>query len=139
MTEDLHNVRRACTDLIEAFAYYIDHRLFDSAVELFADSAVFDRPDGKREGKAAIAMLWEDRPDGLLTRHLFGRPFFVSVSSDHAESVTQCTLYQVVHEGDSVPKVDAPLGIAEYTDQFVKTEAGWQFTHKTVTPIILYS
>jgi ketosteroid isomerase-like protein len=139
MTEDLHDVRSICTDLINAFAYYIDHHLFDRAVELFADDAVFDRPDGKREGKQAIAMLWENRPEASVTRHLFGAPFFVSISSANAESVTQCTVYQTTHEGDSVAKVAAPLGIAEYTDQFIRTESGWKFVNKKVVPVILQS
>jgi hypothetical protein len=139
VTEDLHDVCIACTDLINAFGYYIDHRLFDSAVELFTDGAVFDRPDGKIEGKQAIAKLWESRPEEIVTRHLFGLPYFISISSDNAKSVTQCTLYRVAREGDAVPKVAAPLGIAEYTDQFIRTESGWQFVNKKVEPVILLS
>lgn len=139
MIEESHDPYEACTRLIEAFAYYIDHHQYDRAIDLFTENAVFDRPDGKREGKDAIAMLWENRSENITTRHLFYPPFFINISPERAETVTQCLLYKVVHHGDGTPKVDSPLGIAEYTDSFVKTTTGWKFINKKVTPIILQS
>ncbi|QFU77204.1 nuclear transport factor 2 family protein [Halioglobus maricola] len=139
MINEFHEDRRQCTDLINAFAYYVDHRLFSDAVSLFSEGGSFIRPDGVKKGHTEIASLWEGRPETVVTRHLVGAPFFLSATGTEAESVTQCTIYQAEGDGKAPPAVKGPIGVAEFHDHFVKTPGGWKFSRREVTPAIIQS
>lgn len=128
-----------CTELVNAFAYFVDHRQFADAVALFAEEGRFVRPDGVRTGHAEISAIWEGRPVTVVTRHLPGVPFFLSIDHNKASSVTQCTIYQAESDGKSPAKVSGPLGVAEFQDDFVNTEGGWKFLKRTVIPVIIES
>jgi ketosteroid isomerase-like protein len=130
-------VRRACADVISAFAYYVDHREFAKAVDLFAVDAIFERPDLKAHGREQIAAIFAARPNTVVTRHLCGEPFFLELGSDTARAVTQVTLYNVNHEGEGFPSAQGPNALAEFHDIFKRTADGWKIAHRKGVPVLM--
>jgi hypothetical protein len=139
MNNEYLEERWQCTELVNAFAHFVDYRKFSQAVSLFSEDGKFIRPDGTKSGHAEIASLWEGRPDTVVTRHLVSTPFFLSITDAAAEAVTQCTIYQAEGDGKAPPAVKGPIGVAEFHDRFVKTSDGWKFSERTVTPAIIQS
>ena len=127
----------ACTNLIAAFAYYVDHREFDRAVALFAGDGRFERPDLVATGHAEIAAIWAGRPETMITRHVCSVPFFREATSERASSVTYFTLYQVEFTGDGLPRCEAPTALCQFEDEFVLTPAGWRIAYRRGAPRIL--
>ncbi len=137
MNREFDHEKSQCEELINAFAYYVDHREFERAVALFVPEGRFIRPDTNKEGHAQIASLWADRPEQVVTRHLAGAPFFLSVSESQAQSITQVTIYQATKNDDGQAVVAGPIGVAEFCDLFINTEDGWKFEERKVVPAII--
>ena len=76
MNNEYLEERRQCTELVSAFAHFVDYRKFSQAVSLFSEDGRFIRPDGTKSGHAEIASLWEGRPETVVTRHLVSTLFF---------------------------------------------------------------
>ena len=131
--------KRQCIDLIQSFAYFVDHHEFDNAVELFTEDAVFERPDSTAQGREEIAALWAGRSSDVITRHLCGEPYFKRIDEFEAETVTQVVLYQTVREGEGLPVANTPVAMAEFCDQLVKTDAGWKIKHRLGVPVMIIS
>lgn len=129
--------RIACADLIARFAYHVDHREFDEAVNLFDKDGVFERPDLTARGHAGIAAIWAERPESIITRHLCGPPCFLEVTDEKVRTVTNFTLYHLTHEGEGLPTCGAPTGIAEFHDEFRRTDAGWRIFRRQGIPVLL--
>lgn len=130
-------IRSACADIVAKFAYYVDHREFSSAVALFAEDGVFERPDLKSSGHAEIARIWEGRPTSVVTVHKCAAPCFIEVTSDRARAVTYCTLYHLEHEGEGFPKSAGSTAITEFHDEFCRTPDGWRISHRRGVPVLL--
>ncbi len=137
MNDEFESVRRACREVIAAFAYHVDHREFDRAVALFAPDAVFERPDLMACGREQIAAIFAGRPESVITRHLCGEPFFVELGADRARAVTQVTLYHAQRAEAPVPTVKGPNAIAEFQDSFERTAEGWKIAHRKGVPVLM--
>lgn len=138
MSIDHEEARKQCTELINAFAYFVDHREFDNAASLFTEDAVFQRPEGTFSGRAEIAALLNKRPANVITRHLLGTPHFVAVNGNEAKVVTPLTLYQTAHEGEGIPVVTNPVGIAEFQDTLINTNDGWRIANRRGVPVLMF-
>lgn len=139
MSQHLDEIRNQCSQLVHAFAYFVDHREFSEAVALFSDDGEFERPDGHVKGHAEIAALWANRPASIVTRHLCGVAHFTEISATTATAVTPFTLYQTQHDGEGLPQVSKPAGIGEFTDKFILTDNGWKIAHRRGMPVLMYS
>jgi hypothetical protein len=135
-TPTVSDVRSACADLVAAFAYNVDHRLFAEAVALFTVDGCFERADLSASGHAQIAAIWADRPASLVTRHICAAPFFTEVREDRATSVTAFTLYRVESAGPGVPECSVFTAVAEFSDRFQLTPAGWRIAHRKAATVI---
>lgn len=125
--------RSACAALIADYAYYVDHREFDKAVDLFTDDGQIDRPDLLSSGRAEIAAHWSSRPVSTVTRHVCCPPSFRVIEDKTATAVTYFTLYHLDYVGDGPPPMVEPAALGEFHDTFVKTDDGWLFKLRKVT------
>lgn len=137
MNDEFESVRRACREVIAAFAYHVDHREFGRAVAQFTADGVFERPELTARGRAEIAAIFAGRPESLVTRHLCGEPFFVEVGPDRARAVTQVTLYHAQRGEGPVPSVKGPSGIGEFHDTLERTAEGWKIAHRKGVPVLM--
>ena len=126
-------IRSACAALIADYAYYVDHREFGKAVDLFTDDGRIDRPDLVSNGRAEIAAHWSSRPASIVTRHVCSPPSFRDIEQETATAVTYFTLYHLNHDGDGPPPMVDPAALGEFHDSFVKTDDGWRFRLRKVT------
>lgn len=126
----IKEIRFACADVITSFAYFIDHRDFNSATALFTEDAIFERPDLTARGRDEIAAIWATRPPSVITRHLCQAPFFMEVGLESASCVTGFTLYHVDHHTEGLPLLNGPRVVAEFHDRFRRTTDGWRIAHR---------
>jgi len=126
-----------CTQIVQAFAYFVDNRIFGDAVSLFAEDGAFVRPGHESKGRSEIAEIWKDRPAHARTRHVCCPTYFTEVRPDSAAGVTMMTLYHVEHHGEGLPAFDRPAALVEFHDQFVLTDSGWKIKRRQAVPVMV--
>lgn len=131
---DTMKANMECTQVVQAFAYFVDNRFFSDAVTLFAEDGIFVRPGHESKGRAEIAEIWKDRPAHMRTRHVCCPTYFTEIGSDTAAGVTMMTLYHVDHQEEGLPPFDRPAALVEFHDRFVLTESGWKIQHRQAIP-----
>jgi hypothetical protein len=129
---DVAEAERACTRLVLAFAYHVDHREFEQAAALFTEDGSFERPGAAVKGREALLALWAGRPETVVTRHVCGTPLFISMEAAEARAVTYFTMYQANHNGPGIPDSSRPFAVAEYHDQFRREGGVWKIAARRV-------
>ena len=115
-------IERTCERLVLDFAYYSDHREYESLAELFASDGVMHRPNGDPlTGSDAILQAYRSRPAGRVTRHVCSNIRITVQSPDRARGIT----YAVVYSASGSEKAEERIG--EFEDEFVRTSEGWRF------------
>lgn len=130
-------IEAECGRLVAGYAYLVDRRKYDDLVDLFTENCLFQRPDARVEGAAALRRLMDARPGHIATRHLCGMPFFETVEVDEATAVTYTVMF--VEEGiDEGPnEVAGAAGLAEFHDRFRRTADGWRIAERTAKPAMI--
>jgi hypothetical protein len=107
--------------------------------ELFVDDGVLDigQPAQGREAIRAWGQELERNNPYPGIRHLGSNMRFVATGTDAdgrdtAEGVTLLTVH--LNDADGRP-VSTPWGVGEDHDRFVRTDAGWRFTHRSWTQL----
>jgi hypothetical protein len=119
---DTLTIERACERLVLDFAYYSDHREYESLAQLFAADGIMKRPSGDPiVGREAILQAYRARPAGRMTRHVCSNIRITVESADRARGLT----YAVVYSASGDEKAEERIG--EFEDQFVRTSEGWRF------------
>ena len=131
-TDELASVE-ACRSLILEFAARIDNGQAQTLGELLAEDATFARPtapDVVINGAANIVAAFASRPKTMVSQHLNLNIRIRLTGPDSAEGNSIVMLYIASAADELVPgkgrKAGAPL-IGTWTDQFVRTAAGWRF------------
>ncbi len=131
-TDELASVE-ACRSLILEFAARIDNGQAQTLGELLAEDATFARPtapDVVISGAANIVGAFAARPKTMVSQHLNLNIRIRLTGPDTAEGNSIVMLYIASATDELVPgkgrKAGAPL-IGTWTDQFVRTAAGWRF------------
>jgi ketosteroid isomerase-like protein len=131
-TDELASVE-ACRSLILEFAARIDNGQAQTLGELLAEDATFARPtapDVVISGASNIVAAFASRPKTMVSQHLNLNIRIRLTSPDAAEGNSIVMLYIASANDELVPgkgrKAGAPL-IGTWTDQFVRTAAGWRF------------
>ncbi len=101
----------------------------DALAACFTEDGVLDRPDGKYEGRAAIAAAIRN-PAGNKRRHLFQPPSTRFESPVAANGSGYCLLLEYDSASNS-QRVPVPV---DYHDEYRFTEAGWQLQRRQVRP-----
>ena len=120
-------IERACERLVLDFAYFSDHREYESLGALFTEEGIMVRPSGTRlEGRNAIVTAYRATPADRITRHICTNIRITVESSDRARGTTYATVYS----NSSTPK------IGEFEDEFLRTPEGWRIAERTARFVI---
>jgi len=120
-------IERACERLVLDFAYFSDHRDYESLGSLFTESGVMIRPSGARlEGRNAIMAAYKATPADRITRHICTNIRITVDSADQARGTTYATVYS----NSATPKV------GEFEDKFERTSEGWRIAIRSARFVI---
>lgn len=106
------------TQLLARYCLALDHDDVGAWVGLFTDDAVFEVHGQAFEGHEGLRRMLAAAPGGL---HLGGPPVIEMVSADRA-TTQQNLLFVDRHDGASRSAV--------YTDELVRTDAGWRIAKR---------
>ena len=131
----------AIHEVIARYSYTWDAKDPDGFALLFTEDAVWElvaagetQPQIRMESRAAIRTMalqdFQGRLAGVTTRHHQTGIVFDALGVDSARTRT---MVLVTRQGasDAVPRL-SHTGV--YDDQWRKTQAGWQFVHRTFRP-----
>ena len=120
-------IDRACERLVLDFAYYSDHREYESLGALFTEQGIMTRPSGARlDGRSAIVAAYQATPANRVTRHICTNIRITVESADRARGFT----YAVVYSNSGTPRV------GEFEDDFVRTPEGWRIAARIARFVI---
>jgi len=121
-----------CAKLANAFTYYLDRNMGKELAALFTEDGEFKRPGLVVKGRAEFLAWTERRKEEAETRHIGSPPVFISGDGQSAKSVSYFTAYRARKTAAPLPEYDGPVGIAEYHDDYRKTEEGWRIARRKV-------
>ncbi len=108
------------TQLLAKYCLALDSDDVESASELFAPDGVFEVYGRQWVGPTGVREMLNAAPRGL---HLGGPPVLTMVDAGHA--ITKQNLL-------FVDRTDGSSRQTAYTDELVRTHAGWRFQHRRV-------
>jgi hypothetical protein len=127
MEQDVIAIERACHRLILDFAYFSDHREYESLGALFTLEGTMTRPSGSvLSGRDAIVRSYQATPKDRVTRHICSNIRVTVESSDSARALT----YAVVYATNGNPRV------GEFEDEFQRTLEGWRIAARVARFVI---
>ncbi|HTK63053.1 MAG TPA: nuclear transport factor 2 family protein [Pseudonocardia sp.] len=124
----------AIQELCARYNWYVDQFIIDPLMELFVDDdPVFDETPaglGRNEGQDAIRAYYGE---GLFKQlksmvHLTTNFFLTELSDDGAEGKCSAQVFAETQDGG---KIDV---LCWYDDVYRRTDKGWQFVSRVVTP-----
>lgn len=122
MSVDRHQDRQDVVDVVVKVARILDDRTWDRLHEAFLSDAV---AYGEQGIDAIRALLIRFLGNCGPSQHLLAN-FEVTLDGDSARCVSRL---RVFHQGlDDPTKWNEDLG--EYTDELVRTDAGWRIAHR---------
>jgi hypothetical protein len=120
-------IERDCERLIVDFAYFSDHREYESLGTLFMANGNMTRPSGNvLAGREAIVNSYKATPADRVTRHICSNIRIAVESMDRARGVT----YAVVYSTNGNPRV------GEFEDEFQRTADGWRIAARIARFVI---
>ena len=127
MEQDVIAIERACHRLILDFAYFSDHREYESLGALFTQDGTMTRPSGNvLTGRDAIVKSYQATPADRVSRHICSNIRITVESSDSARALT----YAVVYATNGNPRV------GEFEDEFQRTLEGWRIAARVARFVI---
>lgn len=129
-------IERACTDLVLDYAYFRDRQDADAVAELFTADAVLQVLGQDYVGKEAIRARIAQGQGGPVFRHMMSTIRIFIDDDGHARGVSYVTVYSAA-AGELPRPLGAPLGVGEYHDRFVYTDAGWKIQHREFVPVFM--
>jgi hypothetical protein len=122
----------ACSAVATAFAYHVDRNETERVVQLFTEDGEFKRPGLAAKGHDQIRAWMKSRPATTVTRHVGTPLMFTEFNLDTAKAISYFSMYHGERLGDSIPALHGPVAIAEYHDEYRKTDAGWRIARRKV-------
>ena len=121
-----------CEKLSIAYAQYVDFRRYDAFADLFAIDGVLDVGQ-PLVGREAIRQAMHQRSDKLRSRHVLSNIHIEVANPDRATGISYLSLYRYYGPqslvNDAVD-LEGPAAIGHYSDEFVRTDAGWRFSRR---------
>jgi hypothetical protein len=126
--EDEEEIRRLLVECV----YLIDHNMADKVPDLWVDEGVQALGDNVMNGKKEIAAWAAKRAtQERQSLHVVSNMRITPTGPDRAESVAYMVVYMQDPGG---PTPEAPLGVGEYRDEFVRRDGRWYFiSRRTVS------
>ena len=129
-------IERACTDLVLDYAYYRDRPDAQRVADLFAEEAILTVLGQQFKGRDAIRARLQGAAQGPVFRHLMSTIRIFVESDRRATGVSYVTVYSAP-SGDLPAPLSVPLGVGEYHDVFVSTDAGWKIERRSFVPVFM--
>ncbi len=128
-------IERACEGLIVAYSHLIDFGEAGRVGELFSDDGVWQSPESRFAGRAAIDNAFSQRQanTGRRSRHVCTNVAIDVLSDDEAKGVCYFTLWRADNVEGEVARVSRAEMVGEYRDTFVRTPAGWRIRERVTT------
>ena len=128
-------IEAACRHLTSSYCHYIDRGEARRVVELFTEDAEWASPEGTVKGHGALLDHFGAREDqrGRKSKHVCTNFWLEDVSETEANGGVYLTLYR--DDGDPERKrtrVDGPVLVGEYRDQYSLTGYGWRIAKRSV-------
>lgn len=127
-----HDIYRGCAAACIAFANAVDARDYPRVLDTFTDDAVFERWNGRFEGRDAIAGMLDARPLDIQTRHICTNIEIFPDDATSAHGVTYFQLFRGQGEQDETLPLHGPSMVGAYHDLFRLTDDGWRFAQRTI-------
>ncbi len=113
--------RFAIYNLLEEYAWKVDHRLYNEWIQLFTEDGVFRVWDEDHVGHEAILKLVQDTYDRLaFLRHHMMVPSIIFTGPGQARIRLYFQLVGATKSGHEV------VGAGAYRNQLVRTPSGWK-------------
>ena len=128
-------IEAACRHLTSAYCHFIDRGEARRVVELFTEDAEWASPEGTVKGHAALLDHFGAREDqrGRKSKHICTNFWLEDVSETEASGGVYLTLYRDDGDPDrGRARVDGPVLIGEYRDQYSLTGYGWRIAKRSV-------
>ena len=124
----------ACTALVLDYAVFRDQGDVEGYVELFSPDASLTILGPTIRGQEAIRARIGDAVNGQRSRHLMSTIRITPVDENRATGVSYATIYTGPRpDSESVPiSVPGFTAIGDYVDEFVRTDAGWRISKRTL-------
>jgi uncharacterized protein (TIGR02246 family) len=131
-----------CQALSAAYAQYSDRADADQLAALFAEDGTWTPPSGPIQGREAIRQFIvkevaaKQLAGGHSQRRVTGDLRIELIDRDHARGAASMTVYRfgVKTTADSGTSL-APVLIADVSDEYVRTAAGWKFQSRKITVV----
>lgn len=131
--------RADLTALVHAYAYAVDARQPDLVASLFASDGVLMVPSAPQHltptreitDPAAIAHELAQLEAFVVTSHNIVGHHLIESTATTARGVTRCEAHHVSRRGDE--ELRDLVWNLRYSDDYVRTDAGWQFARRELT------
>ena len=128
-------IEAACQHLTSSYCHFIDSGEARRVVELFTEDAEWASPEGTVKGHAALLDHFGAREDqrGRKSKHICTNFWLEDVSETEATGGVYLTLYRDDGDPDRArARVDGPVLIGEYRDEYSLTKNGWRIAKRSV-------
>jgi hypothetical protein len=127
-------IEQTCRDLVVLMCQLSDHGEREKAVDLFSPDGTWIRGGKPYKGRAEMLGSFA-APATQVIRHLTSNILITVKDDNSAEGVTY---YLAFHTDPKTPNpklplaLEPPFSLGEWHDKFVRTPAGWRFSHREV-------
>lgn len=141
MTElDRLLIEQACTRLQTLYCIHADNCEVDAFTALFAEDGSVAVPEHPAfEGHAAIRASMQALANlGVTMRHVMSNSLITVKDDGHAAGLCYLTAYgsSAAADASGSRPMEEPGTVGHYTDEFVRTPAGWRFKSRVLTRIL---
>ena len=123
-------IEQACARLVTACQVHIDAFEHDAVINLFAEDAVWHHPMvGLLRGPAAMRGYLDSKSTKPAAMHITTNILIDVIDETRAKGRAYYSLYYD-GEGRNPAPITGPTAVGQYTDEFVRTPAGWRFSSR---------
>lgn len=127
-------IERACEQVQQSYARFIDFRDYEGFTELFCPDGLLTLAGQALQGREAIFGYCQTRPAGLRSRHVITNPFIEVLDEVTARGICYFTLYRRVTDPTAARvalPMPPPAAVGHYEDRFRRIDDRWYFEHRT--------
>lgn len=125
----------ACQQLTIASYSLMDQGRYDETVELFAEDATWVRGGKPCQGRSAILAALQQRPEGMVSRHLVTN-VLIKLDDDESATGTACFVpLRGDRREDGTVATPAIESVGDLSIKFKRCGQGWQIAHLQPTTL----
>jgi len=129
------SIEQECRDLVVTLTHYSDHGQHEQAVDLFTPDGTWIRGGKPYTGRSEMLQSFNRGSGTQVIRHVTSNIRIEVKDERTAEGVTYYIAFNQ-DPGAASPKLPLPFAppfsMGEWHDKFVRTPAGWRFSHREV-------